>query len=316
MLHCNMNRPVIVIGGPTASGKSALAMAAASALGGIVVNADSMQLYRDLPVLTARPVPAEEAAVPHALYGIWDAAEQGSAGRWLALLEPLLKRDVPLVLVGGTGLYLDALLHGIAPVPVIRPEIREEVRALPPDDLHPLLAREDPEMAARLRPSDPQRLMRALEVVRSTGRSLSFWQDQPRVRPDLGPLAPLGIALVPPRAALVARIERRLAAMAAAGAFDELASFRARPGTERSPLLKAVGVPELARHLDGLADADTALADAAIATRRYAKRQVTFLRHRLSQLQPIAGFGDDPAVREAVLDQILAATAGIPSRSR
>jgi tRNA dimethylallyltransferase len=306
MLRRNMSRPVIVIGGPTASGKSALAMELAQALGGIVVNADSMQLYRDLPVLTARPSALDEHTVPHALYGIWPAAEQGSARRWLALVEPLLRRDVPLVLVGGTGLYLDALLNGIAAVPDIAPSIRAEVRALDPAGLHRILAAEDPAMAARLHPCDPQRLMRALEVIRATGRSLLDWQADPRFRLDLGPGPLLGLALLPPRAPLVARIERRLSAMVGQGGLDELRDFLADPAHAAAPLLKAVGVPELAAHLTDGVPLDMALAQAAIATRRYAKRQVTFLRHRLSQLQPFCGFGDDPAMRAAIRAHVLA----------
>jgi tRNA dimethylallyltransferase len=305
MLRRNMSRLVIVIGGPTASGKSALAMGLARTLGGIVVNADSMQLYRDLPILTARPSAEDERAVPHALYGLWSAAEQGSAGRWLSLVEPLLRQDVPLVLVGGTGLYLDALLNGIAAVPDIAASIRQEVRALDPTDLHRILEAEDPAMAARLHPSDPQRLMRALEVIRATGRSLLDWQADPRFCLDLGPGPLLGVALLPPRAPLVQRIERRLAAMVEQGGLDELRDFLADPAHAASPLLKAVGVPELAAHLTDGALLDAALERAAIATRRYAKRQVTFLRHRLSQLQPFTGFGDDPAVRAAVRAHIL-----------
>lgn len=306
MLRCNMKRPVIVIGGPTASGKSALAIRLAQALGGTVVNADSMQLYRDLPILTARPSPADEQLVPHALYGIWGALETGSAGRWLALLADLHAREphTPLVVTGGTGLYLEALLHGIAPVPDIPADIRAEVRSLPPESLHRILSEEDPAMADRLRPTDPQRLMRALEVRRATGRSLLAWQADPPERIDLG-VEPEGVALLPPRDELVARIGRRLEQMLVAGALDELAAFLADPAHAGSPLLKAVGVPELTRAITEAVPPAEALAAAAIATRQYAKRQVTFLRHRLKALQPCAGFGDDLAVQEAVCARIL-----------
>ncbi|WP_191059699.1 tRNA (adenosine(37)-N6)-dimethylallyltransferase MiaA [Geminicoccus harenae] len=306
MLRCNMKRPVIVIGGPTASGKSALAIRLAQALDGIVVNADSMQLYRDLPILTARPSPADERLVPHALYGIWGALEVGSAGRWLALLADLLAREphTPLVITGGTGLYLEALLHGIAPVPDIPKDIRAKVRSLPPETLHRILSEEDTAMADRLRPTDPQRLMRALEVRRATGRSLLAWQADPPARIDLG-VEPEGVALLPARDELVARIGRRLEQMLAAGALDELAAFLAEPAHAGSPLLKAVGVPELARAVTEAVPSAEALAAAAIATRQYAKRQVTFLRHRLKALQPCAGFGDDLSVQEAVCARIL-----------
>ncbi|HWL66955.1 MAG TPA: tRNA (adenosine(37)-N6)-dimethylallyltransferase MiaA [Geminicoccus sp.] len=306
MLRCNMKRPVIVIGGPTASGKSALAIRLAQALGGTVVNADSMQLYRDLPILTARPSPADERLAPHALYGIWNPLETGSAGRWLGLLADLLERepDAPLVITGGTGLYLEALLHGIAAVPDIPADIRAEVRSLPPAALHRILSEEDPAMAVRLRSTDPQRLMRALEVRRATGRSLLAWHADPPARIDIG-VEPEGVALLPARDELVARIGRRLDQMLAAGALDELAAFLAEPAHADSPLLKAVGVPEFARCITDVVPPAEALAAAVISTRQYAKRQVTFLRHRLRALQPCAGFGDDLAVQEAVSARIL-----------
>ena len=296
-----MSGRIVVIGGPTASGKSALALVVARAAGGRVVNADSMQLYRDLPILTARPTADAEDGIAHALYGIWGAQERGSAGRWLSLVAPLLAQDGPLVVVGGTGLYLDALLNGIAPVPHIPPAVRAEVRALPAAQLHPALASEDPRMAARLRPSDPQRLMRALEVMRATGRSLAAWQADPRARMDLGDVPPFGLALLPPRAELHQRIEHRLDRMLAAGALTELQAFLDDPATAGSPLRKAVAVPELASCLSGAIDRDQARAAATAATRRYAKRQLTYLRHRLPAFQPIHGFGDDPDVQQQVL---------------
>lgn len=299
-----MNPSVIVIGGPTASGKSALALRVARAVDGIVVNADSMQLYRDLPILTARPTAEDERAAPHALYGIWEPDIQGSAGRWLALVEPLLAQDRPLVVTGGTGLYLEALLDGIARVPAIPAGIRAEVRAMPAAALHPLLAKEDPRMASRLHPGDPQRLMRALEVVRATGRSLLDWQADPPVRLDLGPSPPPGIALMPPRQPLVARIGRRLAGMVETGGLDELDRFLADPRHLASPLMKAVGVAELALYRRGDLPLEAATEAALVATRRYAKRQMTFLRHRLSRLQPWTGFGDAPEVQRAVLAEL------------
>ena len=297
-----MSRLLVVIGGPTASGKSALAVRLARAIGASVVNADSMQLYGELPTLTARPTESEEQGVRHQLYGIWDTWIQGSAGAWLELVRQVLDEDrqQPLVIVGGTGLYLNALLHGIAPVPDIDAAIRQEVRALPAPSLHSLLEEEDPALAAVLRPSDPQRLMRGLEVIRSTGRSLLAWQADEPYRIELGTMAPLGLALFPPRAALVARIERRLDGMVKAGALDELAAFLAEPANLTSPLCKAVAVPELATHLAGDAGLDEAMAAAAISTRRYAKRQVTFLRHRLHRLEPLAGFGDELEIQEEV----------------
>jgi tRNA dimethylallyltransferase len=299
-----MTRLLIVIGGPTASGKSALALALAQGIGGVVVNADSMQLYRDLPVLTARPSPADEAAAPHRLYGLWDPLVQGSAGRWLGLVQQVLDEEPagrPLVVVGGTGLYLHAVLHGIAAVPPIDPAIRATVRSLPVGVLHSLLQREDPALAAMLHPTDPQRLMRGLEVVRATGRSLLAWQADAPYRLALGAHQTLGIALIPPRAALVARIERRLGGMIDDGGLAELSAFLADPAHAGSPLLKAVAVSELAAHLTGRTSLGEALAQAHVSTRRYAKRQVTFLRHRLSQLEQFPAFGEEEALRQAVI---------------
>jgi tRNA dimethylallyltransferase len=306
MLQRSMNHRMIVIGGPTASGKSALALAVAHAFDGVIVNADSMQLYRDLPILTARPAKEDQRGVPHLLYGIWPPDIQGSAGQWLELMRALLesRENRPLVVVGGTGLYLDALLNGMAAVPSIDPRIRTEVRAIEHARLYAILTREDPAMAVTLRASDPQRLMRALEVIRSTGRSLLAWQSDPRLRLDLGPIAPLRLALTPPRVELVARIGRRLELMLEAGALEELRAFMDDPASHGSPLMKAVGVTELAAHVAGSTSREDAATAAMVATRQYAKRQVTFLRHRLSQLQPFTAFGDDQDVQEAVIEQV------------
>ena len=211
---------LIVVAGPTASGKSALALRLAEAERGVVINADSMQLYRDLRRLTARPAPEDQARAPHRLYGILDAADPASAGRWLQLAgaaigEALAERR-PAIVVGGTGLYLHALLHGLAPVPDISPEVRGAARArlaaLGAPAFHAELAGLDPAMAARLRPTDRQRLLRAYEVVVGTGRSLAAWQAMPPLRVTL-PACRRGLALVPPRPALYQRIDRRLRAM-------------------------------------------------------------------------------------------------------
>ncbi|HEX2527274.1 MAG TPA: tRNA (adenosine(37)-N6)-dimethylallyltransferase MiaA [Geminicoccus sp.] len=301
-----MTRLLIVIGGPTASGKSALAVVLAQGIGGVVVNADAMQLYRDLPILTARPSPEEEVLAPHRLYGLWGASVQGSAGRWLDLVQHVLRDEPnrPLIVVGGTGLYLHALLHGIAAVPEIDPAVRADVRSIPAQALHPLLQQEDPALAAILHPTDPQRLMRGLEVIRATGRSLLAWQSDEPYRIALGAADMIGIALIPPRASLVARIERRLATMIETGALAELEAFLADPASASSPLRKAVAVPDLIAHLADGIPLDTALAAAVISTRRYAKRQVTFLRHRLSQLQQYAAFGDEAALQQEILDMV------------
>ena len=294
---------LIVIGGPSASGKSALALRLAEALDGVIVNADSMQLYRELPLLTARPGPADEARVPHRLFGVLGAADPASVGRWLELAGEAIAAStgagrLPIV-VGGTGLYLSALLRGLAPVPPVPAAARAAAEAmferLGGPGLHAELMRRDPVMAARLRPSDRQRLIRAFEVLAATGRSLADWQALPRFRPRL-PQPIEGIALLPPRAELHLRIERRLRAMLAAGALGELRALRLAHPEPDLPLLKAVAVPEFLAHLDGRLDLAEALARAVIRTRQYAKRQVTWLRHQLPELEPLQGFGDAPAI--------------------
>ena len=290
---------LIVIAGPTASGKSAFALRLAESLGGVIINADSMQLYRELQILSARPSPAEEARVPHRLYGALDAGEAGSVAGWLELaaaeIASATSAGKVAVVVGGTGLYLHALLHGLAPVPDVPVEVRRRTRerasGLGSAALHAELARRDPAMAARLEPGDRQRVMRALEVAAATGRSLAEWQTRPPLRVAL-PERRTGFVLMPPRAELYARIERRLRAMIAAGVLEELAALRARALAPGLPAMKAVGVPELLAHLEGRLDLESALARAIVQTRRYAKRQLTWFRHRLPELEPLRAFGD------------------------
>jgi tRNA dimethylallyltransferase len=287
---------LVVIGGTTASGKSALALRLAEATRGVIVNADSMQLYRDLRVLTARPTPADEARAPHRLYGVLGAGETGSVGRWLDLVEPVLAEAFgagrTAIVVGGTGLYLEALLEGLAPVPEIPPELRLRLRvmatSLSPPELHCRLAARDPVMAARLRPSDPQRILRALEVIEATGRSLADWQAMRRRRITL-PARRHGVALLMSAAMLAPRIEARLRAMLAAGALDEVRALLARGLPSDSPVMKATGVPELRAHLEGRATLDEAVAETALRTRQFARRQRTFFRHRLPELRAVAG---------------------------
>jgi tRNA dimethylallyltransferase len=289
----------IIIGGPTGSGKSTLALALAEAVDGAIINADSMQLYRDLRILTARPDAADQARVPHHLFGILPAEQPCSVGKWLALAEQAVQavhaqNRVPIV-VGGTGLYLHALLHGIAPVPDVPAAIRQDTtltfRRLGVPGFHTHLAKRDPAIAARLHPSDRQRLIRAAEVLAATGQSITMWQAQPPRRIALpGPV--YGIALLPPRAELHARIERRLHRMLDAGALDELEALRARRLDPELPLMKAVTVPEFLAHLEGRLDLRPALAVALAKSRQYAKRQTTWLRHQLPELQPRADFGE------------------------
>jgi len=291
---------LVVIGGPSASGKSALALRLAAAQGGVIINADSMQLYRELPLLTARPGPADEARVPHRLYGILEAADPASVGRWLELAgaaigESAAAGRLPIV-VGGTGLYLKALLHGLAPVPdvpaAVRRAAQETFAQLGGPGFHAELARRDPVVAARLRPSDRQRLLRAFEVLAATGRSLAEWQAEPAFRVPL-PEPVQGFALLPPRHELHRRIERRLQAMIDAGALAELEALRAARPDPALPLFRAVAVPEFLAYLEGRLDRAAALAGALARTRQYAKRQMTWLRHQLPELQPLHRFGDE-----------------------
>ena len=311
---------LLVIAGPTAGGKSALALRAAEAAGGVIVNADSMQLYRDLRTLTARPGAADEARAPHRLFGILDAGEPASVGRWLQLAQAAIDEATaarqPAIVVGGTGLYLHALLHGLAPVPDVPERVRTAARmrlregGLPA--LRAELAELDPVMAARLRPTDRQRLLRAYEVVVATGRSLAAWQEMPPVRIDL-PERRLGVALVPPRAALYQRIERRLRAMVEGGALEELRTLHERGLPADLPLMKALAVPELLAHVSGRVDLETALERAIVQTRRYAKRQITWLRHRLPELRPVAAFGesiDVPASWAGAVDRTVFGALG------
>jgi tRNA dimethylallyltransferase len=300
-----MGDGLIVIAGPTASGKSALALRVAEAERGVVINADSMQLYRELRILTARPTPADEARVPHRLYGVLDAEDPASAGRWLELAGAAISEATAegrtAVVVGGTGLYLHALLHGLAPVPDIPAAIRSAARArlatLGPVAFHAELARIDPVVAGRLRPTDRQRLLRAYEVVAGTGCSLAAWQEASPLRVKL-PERQLGIVLLPPRAPLCERIERRLHQMIEHGALAELEALRRRCLDPGLPLMKAVGIPELLAHVAGKVDLETALHRAVVQTRRYAKRQSTWLRHQLPELRRFEAFGEtvEPSV--------------------
>ena len=278
--------PILLITGPTASGKSRLAIAVAEEFRATVINADSMQVYRDLAVLTARPGPAERARVPHRLFGVLDASELCSAARWLALAEieiAAAAREGRLpVVVGGTGLYLKALLRGLAPVPEIPADVRSAARALHKEiggeRFHAALAERDQASAARLNPSDTQRLIRAYEVVIATGRSLADWQAD-----QVGAMRPgvAAVVLLPPRDALYAAIDARFASMASAGALDEVKALMARHLSADLPVLKAVGVPELTAHLRGETTLEAAISAAQQASRRYAKRQMTWLRTQL-----------------------------------
>ena len=273
--------PLALIAGPTASGKSALALALAARIGGTIVNADASQVYRDLRILTARPTAADEATVPHRLFGHVDAAVAHNAAAWAtearaAIAAVHAAGGVP-ILVGGSGLYLRTLLDGIAPVPEIDPAIRVTVRTLPVAEAHAALMREDPPAATRLRASDTSRVARALEVVRATGRPLADWQatrsggigDAVRVA---------AIRLETDPATLAGRIDARFLAMLDAGGIDEADALLARGLDPALPAMRAIGVPEIAAWRAGAIPLATAIAQAQAASRRYAKRQRTWLR--------------------------------------
>jgi tRNA dimethylallyltransferase len=284
------NSKAVLIAGPTASGKSALALALAQETSGVVVNADSMQVYRDLRVITARPTSDEEAAVPHRLYGHVDAAVNFSAGSWVVdaakvLAEARSQNRLP-IFVGGSGLYFKALTRGLSAVPPIPPEIREGVRARLERDgveaLHAELAQSDPASAERLKPRDRTRIARALEVVEATGRSLTDWH-----RDGLPPLLPPGefsaLFLAPDRDQLYARIDARFDAMLKAGALEEVAALAARRLDPLLPAMKAHGVPALIRHIRGEIPLEEAAMIGRADTRHYAKRQFTWFRHQLQE---------------------------------
>lgn len=273
-----------LIAGPTASGKSALAVALAKACGkAVVINADASQVYADLSILSARPTREEMADIPHRLFGHVDGAEAYNAARWAADARRALARawedgDVP-ILVGGTGLYLRTLLYGIAPVPDIDPAVRAAARALPVDVAHAALAREDPAAAARLSAADATRIARALEVVRSTGRTLADWQ-QAREGGIADAIGLVPLILLPPRDGLRARCDARLIEMFDAGAVEEVRALLARGLDPDLPVMRAIGVPQIARHLAGQTGHAEALERAQAATRQYAKRQFTWFRHQ------------------------------------
>jgi len=279
---------IILIAGPTASGKSALALALAEKFGGVIINADSMQVYRDLRIITARPRPDEEARVPHRLYGHVDAAENYSVGRWreeaAAALAECAQRQRTAIIVGGTGLYFNALTRGLAAVPPIPAEIRDAVRARLASEgaaaLHAALAARDPAAAARLRPNDRARVSRALEVVLATGRSLLDWHEENKpASVDLAAVAK--VFLMPDHDELARRIDARFDAMIAAGALDEVRALAARKLDPNLPAMKAHGVPWLIRHLAGEITLAEAVEHAKLETRQYTKRQGTWFRHQL-----------------------------------
>ncbi|KPF65104.1 tRNA (adenosine(37)-N6)-dimethylallyltransferase MiaA [Porphyrobacter sp. AAP60] len=287
-MHFSPSAPVALIAGPTASGKSAIAVALAHRLGaagrrGVIINADSAQVYADLRVLSARPSDKEMAGVEHRLFGAWDGSEACSAAGWAARAKAEIADchaagAVP-ILVGGTGLYLKVLLEGIAPIPQIDPAVRTLVRSLPEDAAYKLLTLEDPLRASELDPADRQRIARALEVKRSTGVTLAEWQVAKAggiaEEIDLHPLI-----LLPDRAWLYGRCDRRFEAMLQAGAIEEVKALLARDLDPDLPVMRAIGVPEIAAFLSGDLSREEMIAGGQQATRNYAKRQFTWFRRQ------------------------------------
>ena len=276
--------PFLIVAGPTASGKSALALAIAREFGGVIVNADSMQVYRELAILTARPGPAELDAAPHRLYGVMPASARCSAGRWREMaVAAMAETPAKLAIVtGGTGLYLRALRQGLSPIPDIPADVQEEGAArlarIGAPALHKELAALDPQTALRLQPGDSQRVLRAWLVAKATGRTLSDWQREIPLA-DTGPC--LSFALMPPRPQLYAAIDGRFRRMVEQGAAEEARDFLSLGLDPSLPAMKAVGLREFGRMLAGEMSLEAAIAAAQQETRRYAKRQITWLRHQM-----------------------------------
>jgi len=297
----------VLIAGPTASGKSALALRLAERLGGTIVNADSMQVYRDLRIITARPTPEEEARVPHRLYGHVDAAENYSVGRWCqdvaTVIDECAREGRVPILVGGTGLYFKALTSGLAAVPQVPPDIRAAVRGrLKSDGVRPLyeeLLDRDPAAAHRLMPNDRARISRALEVVLATGRSLADWHRE-GMPPLVDAARAAKVFVTCERGELVRRIEARFAAMLQAGALDEVRALDARKLDSTLPAMKAHGVPWLIRHLRGEISLEEAAAGSVMDTRRYAKRQLTWFRNQMKDWP----WMDAEAAQAGILDAL------------
>lgn len=302
------NHRAILIAGPTASGKSAIALALAEKLGGIIVNADSMQVYSELRILSARPGAGDEARAPHALYGCVPAAQAYSVGRWLEDVSRAIgdaeRQGLMPILTGGTGLYFKALLDGLSPIPDIPPEIRDywraEEGARNAQELHKTLGERDPEMARRLRPSDPQRVIRALEVLDATGCSLAEWQNEPG-KPVLTAEQALRLFVSPPREALYARIDRRFDSMLERGALEEVRALAEQDLDPGLPVMRALGVRPLMQMLSGNMTQDDAIRRTKTDTRRYAKRQLTWAKRNMIAWKEIKTKDS-----ESIMDKIFA----------
>jgi len=291
----------ILIAGPTASGKSGLAVDLAGRYNGVVINADSMQVYDVLNVLTARPDPSEMAGIEHRLFGHISPDQLYSIALWLEevrkLIEAVEKKGQTPILVGGTGLYFKALLEGLSPVPKIDADIRRELRERSEGELSDLyreLGELDPVSAGLLRPTDSQRIVRALEVIKSTGKPLPWWQSRDGGAGLLAKRNPARVLLMPERKVLHERIEQRFHRMMDSGALEEVRQLLALDIDPKMPVMGAIGVRQLAKALDGTLELEEAIGLSVIATRQYAKRQTTFFRHQFDgSWQVIASPNDD-----------------------
>jgi tRNA dimethylallyltransferase len=303
--------PLVLIAGPTASGKSALALALAQQINGVIVNADSAQIYRDLRILSAAPTSDDLQRAEHQLYGVQDGALPCSAAEWAAMargeVAEIHAKSCTPILVGGTGLYLRTLLDGIAPVPAIDPDVRARVREADVADNYLKLRTFDPQRAEKLKPGDTARINRALEVILSTGRTLSEWQEQREGGiADAVELRPL--VLLPPRKWLYARCDERFTRMIDEGAVSEVEALLARNLNPNLPVMRAIGVRDISAYLRREATLDEAIATGQQATRRYAKRQYTWFAH-----QPPAEW---PRFKEALdIDRLCEALALLEPKS-
>lgn len=284
-------KQALIVAGPTASGKSALASAIAREFGGTVINADAMQVYAELRVLTARPTPEEEVEVPHRLYGVWPARDHGTVGKWRdaareAIDEAHAAGRLP-ILCGGTGMYLKLIVEGLAPVPPIPDDVRTRARArhaeLGAQAFHAELARRDPIAGAKLAPNDAQRVLRAWEVIEAHGVPLAQFQARAPLVSETWPT----LLLDPPRADLVANIETRVDRMIAQGALDEVRALLAQDLPDTLPAMRALGVPELAAHIRDEVDLPSAINALKISTRQFSKRQTTWFRNQMKSVHRI-----------------------------
>lgn len=307
--------PITLIAGPTASGKSALALRLAAQSGAQIINVDAQQIYGDLPILTAAPSVHDRKAIPHHLFGVAEATEVWSVGHWLraacAKMADIRAQGRPVILVGGTGLYFRALTEGLADIPAVSVTDRDQIEArydcVGEAAFRQDLARHDPTAEARIEQGDRQRLIRALSVAETSGKSLSDWQAD--TKPALAGQDWTGIVMETDRALLYERCDHRLVAMVEAGVLDEVAALAARGLDAKLPALKAVGYRELAAHLRGEMGLDEALSAAQRETRRYAKRQLTWFRNQTPGWMRLSAVSPDAAMRQ-FFAQIAALTPG------